>query len=414
MLAWMRRTTMMALLAWAIASTALQAGQWPQWRGPSRDGVVPVAQVPDAWPSAYEPAWKVEIGEGYSSPVVDDGRVIVHSRRDPAEVVTAIDLASGRQIWQQSYDASYAKNQYAVQMGKGPNATPLVDGGRVFTVGATAIVTAWDAATGRRLWQQDFSSDVDFSKLFCGTAASPLVVDGRLVVQVGSDVHGGRIIAVDPATGTEAWQWRGAGPGYASPLVVRAGGSTQIVTMTNGSIVGLDAASGRELWSAPFPDDWHENIVTPVWTGRHLIVSGPRQGTQAFRLGATAGRWTAERAWQNEAVSMYMSTPVAADGVIYGLSNKRRGYFVALDEETGQVKWATEGREAINAAVLLTPGTVVYLTDQATLVLARRQATGFDAQRITLPTGATWTTPIVLGRDLIVRDPTSIVRLTGR
>jgi outer membrane protein assembly factor BamB len=222
MLAWMRRTTMMALLAWAIASTALQAGQWPQWRGPSRDGVVPVAQVPDAWPSAYEPAWKVEIGEGYSSPVVDDGRVIVHSRRDPAEVVTAIDLASGRQIWQQSYDASYAKNQYAVQMGKGPNATPLVDGGRVFTVGATAIVTAWDAATGRRLWQQDFSSDVDFSKLFCGTAASPLVVDGRLVVQVGSDVHGGRIIAVDPATGTEAWQWRGAGPGYASPCAPAA------------------------------------------------------------------------------------------------------------------------------------------------------------------------------------------------
>jgi outer membrane protein assembly factor BamB len=405
---------MMALLAWAIASTALQAGQWPQWRGPSRDGVVPVAQVPDAWPSAYEPAWKVEIGEGYSSPVVDDGRVIVHSRRDPAEVVTAVDLETGRTIWQHTYQASYTKNSYASEMAKGPNATPLVDHGRLFTIGATAIVVAWDAATGREIWRRDFSREVDFSKLFCGTAASPLLAGGRLIVQVGSDIHGGRVLALDPATGADTWEWRGLGPGYASPVVVTAGGVAQIVTMTNGSIVGLDAGSGGELWSVPFPDDWHENIVTPVWTGRHLIVSGTRQGTQAYRITSAGGRWAAERVWQSAEVSMYMSTPVAADGVIYGLSNKRRGYFVAIDEATGAVRWQTEGREAINASVLLTPTSVVYLTDGATLIVARRESATFDAERIQLPTSATWTTPVVLGRDLIVKDATSLVRLTGK
>ena len=406
--------TLLTLLAVLIAAAALDASQWPQWRGPSRDGVVPADRVPPEWPSTYEPAWRVEIGEGYSSPVMAGGLVFVHSRRDPTEIVTAIDLESGRTVWQESYDAPYGKNQYAAEMGKGPNATPLVADGRVFTLGATAVLTAWDAATGRRIWRTDFSSDVDFSRLFCGTAASPAIVDGRLVVQVGSDVHGGRIVALDPATGAEAWLWRGAGPGYASPIVVRAGGSTHVVTLTNGSIVGIDGTNGRELWSVPFPDDWHENIATPVWTGRHLVVSGPRQGTQAFRLSQSDGRWTAERVWHNAAASMYMSTPVAADGAIYGLSNKRRGYFVALDEATGQVRWETQGREASNAAVLLAPGAVVYLTDDATLVVARRQTEAFEAQRIQLPTGATWTTPIILGRDLVVKDATSVARLRGR
>jgi outer membrane protein assembly factor BamB len=233
-------------------------------------------------------------------------------------------------------------------------------------------------------------------------------------VQVGSDIHGGRVLALDPATGADTWKWRGPGPGYASPVVVTAGGVAQIVTMTNGSIVGLDAGSGGELWSVPFPDDWHENIVTPVWTGRHLIVSGTRQGTQAYRITSAGGRWAAERVWQSAEVSMYMSTPVAADGVIYGLSNKRRGYFVAIDEATGAVRWQTEGREAINASVLLTPTSVVYLTDGATLIVARRESATFDAERIQLPTSATWTTPVVLGRDLIVKDATSLVRLTGK
>jgi outer membrane protein assembly factor BamB len=405
---------LISLLVLSLAAVSAVHAQWPQWRGPSRDGVVPAALVPAEWPSSYAQAWKIDVGEGYASPVVADNRVFVHSRRDPAEVVTAVDLESGRQLWQQTYQAPYGKNQYASEMAKGPNATPLVADGRVFTAGATAIVTAWDATTGRQLWQKNFSSDVDFSKMFCGTAASQLLVDGRLVVQVGSDIHGGRIIAVDPATGAESWEWRGLGPGYGSPIVIRSGSVAQIVTMTNGSIVAVGASDGRELWSAPFPDDWHENIVTPVWTGRHLIVSGPRQGTQAYRLQSTGGRWSAERVWQNEMASMYLSSPVAADGLIYGLSNKRLGYFVALDEATGEVKWQTEGREATNAAVLLTPDAVVYLTDGATLVVARRQATGFDAKKIELPTSATWTTPVILGRDLIVKDATSLVRLMGR
>ena len=171
-------------------------------------------------------------------------------------------------------------------MAKGPNATPLLAGNRLFTMGASAVLNAWDTRTGKQLWTKDFSKSVDTSKLFCGTAASPLLFNGLVVIQVGSDVHGGQIMALDPATGAARWEWRGAGPGYASPVIINVAGGPQIVSMTNGSIIGLDG-KGAELWSVPFPDEWHENIVTPTWTGTHLIVSGPRQGTHALRGAGT-------------------------------------------------------------------------------------------------------------------------------
>ena len=102
--------------------------------------------------------------------------------------------------------------------------------------------------------------------MFCGTAASPLEVGGRVVVQTGSDIHGGQIVALEPATGKVAWEWKGPGPGYASPVVIEIAGKKQIASLTNSSIIAVDAMTGAELWSVPFPDEWHENIVTPVWT----------------------------------------------------------------------------------------------------------------------------------------------------
>jgi outer membrane protein assembly factor BamB len=388
--------------------------EWPQWRGPGRDGVVPATQAPADWPAGFGSAWRVELGEGYSSPVVAGTRVFVHSRKDPKEIVTAVDLATGKTLWQQEYDAPYQKNQYAVRMGKGPNATPLVTGGRVFTIGATGILNAWDAASGKRLWEQNYTKEVDFSKLFCGTAASPLLAHGLVVVQVGSDIHGGRILALDPASGATTWQWRGPGPGYASPVMISIGATSQLVTMTNQSIVGLDARTGRELWSVPFPDEWHENIVTPTWTGRHLIVSGSRQGTQAYTVTEAGGTWQAKQVWKVTDASMYMSTPVAGDGLIYGMSDKRKGQFVALDESTGAVKWATEGRDGDFASVLLTPRHVLFLTNSADLVVAKRGGTFAIEKKYDLGASETWSAPVFVGRDIVIRDAGGMSRLVAK
>lgn len=387
---------------------------WNQWRGPNHDATIAAADVPASWPASYAPLWKVDVGEGYSSPVLAAGRVFIHSRKDPKELVTAVDARTGAVVWQQTYDAAFNKNGYAVKMGKGPNATPLVAANRLFTLGSSGHLNAWDASTGKSLWKRDFSATVDTSKLFCGTSASPVLAGGNLIIQVGSDVKGGAVMALDPATGTTKWEWKGDGPGYATPLLISPQGRAQLAVVTNKSIVGIDVAAGKQLWSAPFPDEWHENIVTPVWTGQLLIVSGTRQGTHAYRIsGADPG--AATQAWKNTDVAMYMSSPVYADGMLYALNSKRKGQIVAMDAATGTVKWATEGREGDNAALLLAPKHVLFLMNTGTLVVAKRSATAFESdKKYELATSQTWATPLFVGGDVIIRDATSVMRMVGR
>jgi len=405
------RAYLIGALLVATAST-VSAQDWTQWRGPARDGLIPAAVIPKQWPSGVKKGWSVEIGEGYSSPVVANGRAFVHSRRDPEEIVTAIDLTTGKIAWQQKYTSEFKKNQYATQMAKGPNSTPLIVGSRLFTLGVTGILTAWNMADGTVAWRNDYSSSIDTSKLFCGTAMSPMLEGGALIVQVGSDMHGGRVLALDPASGKERWSSKGLGPGYASPLAVTIEGVRQIITLTNGSIIGIDASSGTPLWSIPFPDEWHENIATPIWTGRALIVSGTRQGTHAYSLTRSGGTWQSKQVWRNAEVTMYTVSPVFAEGTIYGMSNKRRGHFVALDAEDGTVKWATQGRDGNHASILQTREHLLFLTDAAVLIVARRTPEGFkEEKRYELGTSATWSMPVLLPDGLLVREATGVVKL---
>jgi outer membrane protein assembly factor BamB len=398
-----------------MVAPTVGAQEWTQWRGPDRDGFVSAKNAPATWPEKLNRAWRVEIGEGYSSPVVSAGRAFVHSRRDPEEIVTAINLADGKVVWEQKYQAGFKKNQYAVEMAKGPHATPLVLGNTLITLGVTGVLNAWDTASGRKLWTRDFSQLVETSQLFCGTAASPLPVTGRVVVQIGSDIHGGKILGLDPATGVTQWEWTGLGPGYASPVVVNLKGQSQIVGLTEGSIVGLDAKNGKELWSVAFPDEWHENISTPLWTGTHLIVSGTRQGTHAFTLAEQNGKWQATEVWKNPDVAMYMSSPVVADGVVYAHSSKKKGQFVAFDEKTGAIRWATEGREGEHASLLLTPRHVVFLTNGADLIVAKRGEPAFTVERrYEVAESSTFATPVLLGSNILVRDATGLMLLTGK
>ena len=399
-------------VALVVAASPAWAQEWPGWRGPQRDGVAPAAQAPQAWPEAFAPAWRVEIGEGYSSPVVSAGRVFVHSRRGDLEIVTALDLASGARLWRRDYPARFIQNTIVPTALPGPFATPAVDGGRVFTLGAGGILSSWDAASGALVWRNDYSASVRVTDLFCGTAASPLVDGGRLLVQIGSDAAGGRVLALDPATGEEIWSWRGVGPGYASPILIEVDGRRQLVTLTESSVVGLDAADGGLLWSVPFTDEWHENIMTPVWTGAHLVVSGPRQGTHAFAIRRQGDGWQAARAWSNTGVTMYMTTPVLADGILYGHSSTRAGQFVAVEAATGAVRWSSEGREGEHASVLIAGGDLLLLTGDADLLVAAPSPVGFAvAHHYEVADGATWAVPVPLPDGLLVRDATGLARL---
>jgi outer membrane protein assembly factor BamB len=233
-------------------------------------------------------------------------------------------------------------------------------------------------------------------------------------------VHGGRVLALDPATGKERWVWKGAGPGYASPVAATIDGVRQIITMTDGSIVGINAANGASLWSIPFPDDWHENIVTPIWTGSSLIVSGPRQGTHAYSIGRIGGppsrpeadAWQAKQLWKNADATMYTASPVFVDGVIYGMSNKRRGQFVAIRASDGWLTWSTPGRDGNHASILQVNDYVLFLTDGGTLIVARRTPEGFtEERRYEIGQSSTWSLPVLLPDGMLVREATGVVKL---
>jgi outer membrane protein assembly factor BamB len=398
----MRRAAFVAL-GLAISASAGTYAQWPQWRGPTRDGIAPVANVPASWPEKPTLRWKQPAGEGYSSPVVDGGRVFVHSRRDPQEIVTAFDLASGNTLWRATYDAAFTKNQYAAQMAKGPFSTPLVAGGRLYTLGVTAVLSAFDASTGALKWRKDFSKEIDTSKLFTGTAMSPIIANGLLIVHAGDD-DGGALRAFDPASGAEKWTLSGHGPGYSSPVLVGKP-VRQLITMTDKAVVSVDVGDGTLLWSLPWPDEWNENIVTPVMVGDTLILSGTRKGTFGYRLETSGGKALPRQIWHNAELPMYMSTPVADGPMLFGFSNRRKGQLFCLDARTGTATWTTEGRAGTNASLVSAGPNLVVLTTEGELIVLRRNPDKYEElRRYKVSSSATWAHPVLLSDAVVVRD----------
>jgi outer membrane protein assembly factor BamB len=398
------------LVCVTLFSTASLRAQWPQWRGPSRDGVVASANVPASWPEKPTIQWTVKAGEGYSTPVVGDGRVFLHSRQEPDEVVTALDLASGTQLWTARYPASFAKNKYASDMSKGPFSTPLVAGGIVYTLGTSAVLSAFDASSGALKWRKDWSKEIDTSRLFTGTAMSPIMDGGLLVVHVGDDGDGA-FRALDPATGAERWTLPGHGPGYASPVVATFGGIRQLVTMTDKAVVGVGIADGQQLWTIPFADEWNENIVTPVVVGDLLVVSGIRKGTFGYRVEKGGSGLAATQVWHNTDVPMYMSSPVADGSFLYGFSSKRKGQMFCLDARSGTVKWTTEGRGGTNATIQSAGPYLVVLTTDGDMTVVRRDPEKFvQLHRYKLAESQTWAQPVLLKDSVIVRSADAVTR----
>jgi outer membrane protein assembly factor BamB len=341
---------------------------------------------------------------------VADGRIFVHSRQDPDEVVTSLDLATGKPLWTVRYPSSFNKNKYAAEMSKGPFSTPLVAAGIVYTLGSTAVLSAFDANTGAVKWRKDWSKEIDTSKLFTGTAMSPIIDSGVLIVHVGDDTRGA-FRAFDPLTGTEKWSLPGHGPGYASPVVASSGGVRQLITMTDKAVVGIDVANGRQLWEIAFPDDWNENIVTPAVAGDILIVSGKNRGTFGYLIAKSGAGVAPSQVWHNADVPMYMSSPVVDGGrYVYGFSHRRKGQIFCLDANSGKVTWSTEGRAGANASLQIAGSSLIVLTTEGDLLVARKNPEKYEElHRYKVADSGTWAQPVVLRNGVLVRNADSVV-----
>jgi len=378
------------------------AQDWPQWRGPNRDGIA--GAFPDAkvWPEKLKLKWKVNVGEGHSSPVVAGGKIYLHTRQGDREVVSCLRTETGQVIWQEGYPAPYTVNPAAARHGKGVKSTPVVAGGRIYTFGISGILSSFDANTGKLEWRKEFGSP-DF-----GTAMSPVVDRGLLIAYVGTNGHGA-LTAFDAGTGAEKWSWRGDGPAYASPIVVELGGTRQVVTQSQHNIVGVSEATGELLWRIPFNTAYEQNIVTPVLYHDTLIFSGLDKGVLGVRLLKRGSEWLAETVWQSQDVSMYMNSPVVSGDLLFGLSHHKRGQFFCLDPRNGTTLWTSEGREATNAAIIDAGTGLLLLTDDAELIVAKKSGKGFEPLRkYSVADSPTWAHPVILNSGILIKDATTL------
>jgi len=380
------------------------AQDWPQWRGPGRDGLITSFREPKAWPAQLEQAWQVTVGTGHSSPLVEGRRIYLLSRQGEQEVVSCLDLETGKLVWRDLYPAPYTVNSAATRHGKGPKSTPVLQGGTLFTLGIGGILSAYDAGSGRLRWRREFASEYPKTSPLYGAAMSPIVERGLLIAHVGG--HGnGALCAFDAETGRTVWSWKGDGPAYSSPIAANFGDTRQVVTQSEKNIIAVSPVDGTLLWSLPFTTAYDQNAVTPVVSGDTVIVSGLDTGVRAYRIAKVGNTWHPERVWENRDVSFYMNTPVLAGGTLYGMSHRNKGSFVAVDAQTGAALWATPGRAGDNATALVAGETLFLLTTDAELIVSKANRAGFEERRrYTVAASATWAHPVVTRAGILVKD----------
>ena len=401
----MQRIWVWIILAGAAMLAPLaHAQEWPQWRGPERDGAVSSFREPSAWPDVLTEHWKVDVGLGYATPVLVGERVYMFTRQDEDEVMTALDATSGDVVWRTSYPAPFAMNPATSRHRAGPKSTPTFADGRLFTLGMSGIVSAFDAGTGSVLWQNPVPTvQPEFH-----TAMSPVVDRDLVIVHVGGQ-DDGALTAFDVATGTVRWAWDGDGPAYGSPMVVDLEGTRQVVTFTQRNLVGVSAETGALLWRRPFTTPSETTAQTPVFYEGTLIQAGRDNGVTGVRVARRGNEWTTEDLWHTDEVSLHMTNGVVIDGVLVGLSHLNSGQYFGLDLDTGEVLWTSEPRQAENASIVRAGETIFSLEDDAELVVIHHSRTAFEPfERYEVATSETWAQPTIAGNRVFIKDVSSL------
>ena len=382
---------------------------WPQWRGPNRDGAVARFAAPASWPEQLTQKWKVEVGLGYATPLVVGNRLYMFSRQGGNEVMSALDPDNGKAIWQTRYPAAFTMNSAAARHQAGPKSTPVFSNGRLYSIGMTGVVTAFDAVTGRQLWQKPGSSVVP---LYTTHSFSPLVDRDLVIFHVGGH-NQGALTAFDANTGVVKWRWNGDGPGYGSPIVAELDGTRQIVTITQDKVVGVDAATGTLLWERPFVSPNSTNSITPILYGQTLIVWGNGGPTVAFTAKKQNNQWITENVWENAEVPMRMTNGVIVRDTLFSLSSRNTGQYFSVDAKTGKTLWTSSPRQAGNAALVRAGDLVFSLEDDGELVVFRSGPTGFEPlRRYKVAESETWTQPAISGNRVFVKDVSTLALWT--
>jgi outer membrane protein assembly factor BamB len=398
-----------SLLRWMLVMLTYAAVEdWPQWRGPHRDGQAIGFKIPTTWPKALEQRWQVEVGLGHSSPVAAEDKIYIFTRRGDDEVLACLNPSDGKELWQHGYPAPYQANAVAAMHGKGPKSTPVVAEGRVFTFGISGILTCWNAKTGKLAWQREFSKQFEKTSPLYGAAMSPIIEQDKCIVHVGGPDKGA-LLALDVKTGETIWSCPEDGPGYASPIVATIDEVRQAITQSQKACLGVDATDGKLLWKIPFQTEYDQNVVTPIEHEGSLIFSGLNKGVDRYRIEKQDDEWETDKTWENKEVSLYMSSPVADGETLFGFSHRHKGQLFAMDLTTGKTLWTSDGRLGDNASLVRTGKVLWALTTTSELIVFKASEAQFEpVAHYRVADTPTWAHPVIMPGGVLVKEETKL------
>jgi outer membrane protein assembly factor BamB len=367
-------------IAWAVAAALAAtvvtqaANDWPQYLGPSRNGIYAGPALADSWgANGPKAVWRKQVGQGFAGPAVVGNRVILFHRVGNEEVLESLDAATGNSMWRYAYPTGY-RDDFGFDAG--PRAVPVVADGVIYTFGAEGQLHAVDLAKGTRLWSEDTMKRFGVPKGFFGAAGSPLVEGGRVIANVGGDKAG--IVAFEAKTGKVLWTATDDDASYSSGVAATIGGRRLGVFLTRDSLVGLDPASGmvqfQRRWRARVAAS--VNAATPIIVGDEIFVSaqyGPGAGVLRVNGSQLTDVWTSD-----DVLSNHYATSVFYNGYLYGFHGRQEfgPSFRAVEFQTGTVKWSQEQFRA--GSVLLAGDRLLITREGGELVLASASPQAFN------------------------------------
>jgi outer membrane protein assembly factor BamB len=339
---------------------------WPQFLGPTRNGVSPENGLLQTWGEKGPPVlWEKEVGEGYSGPVVVGDRLILFHRVGAEEVVECLDAAGGKPKWKYAYATAYRD---ALGKGDGPRSTPVVSEGRVYTLGAEGGLLCLDMEKGTKVWSRALVNDYKIKQSYFGVGTTPLVEGDLLLVNVGGG-KGAGIVAFNKADGKEVWKATDHDASYSSPVAATIDGVRHVLFFTREGIVSLDPANGAvrftKHWRAKI--DASVNAATPVLVDDQVFVTAS-YGTGA--LLAKVKKDKLEEVWSNdETLSCHFDTPVYRDGYLYGFDGREESGAVlrCVELKSGKGKWEKKGFGT--GSMILADGNLILMSENGELVL---------------------------------------------
>ena len=402
-----KKVVLVSCVALMVASCVL-AQDWPQWRGPNRDGKLSGFTAPQKWPAELTQKWKVTVGFGDATPALVGGRLYVFARQGEEEVTLCLNAANGKELWRDKYTAQAVTG--AASRHPGPRSSPAVADGKVVTLGVGGVVSCLEATTGRLVWRKD-----PFPKIVPRFFASfsTIIVDGMAIAHLGGQGNGA-IIGYDLATGNEKWRWADEGPDYGSPVLFTVDGTKQIATPTEKSIVGISVADGKLLWQFPFaPPGRAYNAATPIVGKQTIIITGAGRGTKALKIEKQGDAFAAKELWSNPELATQFNTSVLKEGLLFGLSD--RSNLFCINAQTGQTAWADATAHGSRGfgAIVDAGSCLVVLANDSELIIFKPDGKAYGEIRSYKVAGTpTYAHPVIAGNRVFIKDEEAVTMWT--